>query len=105
MGLFHKMKLGWQSMTLEEKFSLIIDVISGAGCGIASVAIGNKLSEGRNILERICINTATAGIGLAAADVSSKALKENYGKPMAEMIGMAKAKMAEEKAKEGAKHE
>lgn len=105
MGILKKLKLTWKSLPLEQKINLIIDIVSGAGCGFGSFIVGQKLSEGKSLPERICINTAAAGLGLAAADVSSKALRENYGAPLASAINRAKEKAAEEKAKEATKHE
>ena len=105
MGILGKLKLAWKTMTTKDKIDLFIDIISGAGCAIGGMVVGDKLSEGRNRLERVCIKTATAGLGLAAGDVSSKALKDNYGVILAGAIDRAKAKMAEEKEKEEPVHE
>ena len=105
MSILRDLKLKWKALPLEKKINLVLDVVSGAGCGFGSFIIGQKLSEGRSLPERICIKTATAGLGLAASDISSKALRENYGTPFANAITKAKEKAAEEKAKEAAKHE
>lgn len=105
MGFFGKLKLTWKTMSTKDRIDLIIDIISGAGCGIGGMIAGDKLSAGRNRVERICIKTATAGLGLAAGDVSSRALKENYGVILAGAIDRAKARMAEEKTKEETAHE
>ena len=105
MGILKKLRLTWKSMSTKDKIGLVIDLISGAGCGIGGMIVGSRLSEGRNPLERICIKTATAGLGLVAGEVSSKALKENYGEPVAVLIERVKAKSAEEKEKEAAANE
>ena len=105
MGILGKIRLGWKALPLKEKIGLVLDVISGAGCGILSFTAGKKLSEGCGPIETICIKTATIGLGLAASEVSSKALRENYGDTAAEMIERAKAKAAEQKAKEAVVNE
>ena len=105
MGIFARMKLKWMTMTTKQKIDLVIDVITGAGAGIGGVIAGNKLSEGRNIIERVCIKTVTSGLGLAAGKVSSKELKEAYGDPIANIIDKAKARAAEERMKEAVSNE
>lgn len=114
MGLFKKLKLTWKSMPTKEKVDLFIDILSGLGSGMCGAAIGTRLSEGRSKFEQICIRTATAGLGMAAADVSSKALKENITPFVVPAIKKAKeeaakarekAKVKVEQAKEAAAHE
>ena len=105
MGILKKLHVTWKSLPLVEKINLAIDIVTGVGCGIGSISIGKRLSEGRNPLERICIKTATAGLSLAAADISAKALKDNYGKPIAAGIERAKNRIAEEKLKEAVSNE
>ena len=102
-GIFGKMWQNWKMMSTTDKVNLIIDAISGVGCGLGSMIAGAKLSEGRNRFEKICIKTATAGLGLAASDISAKALKESYGAPVASLIDKAKGKVNE--AKEETAHE
>lgn len=99
MGIFTKLARTWKSMTTKDKIGLVIDVISGVGCGLGSMVVGAKLSEGQGRIKGACIRTAVAGLGLAACDVSSKALKENYGDIAAGLIDKAKARAAQEKAK------
>ena len=98
MGIFTKLATTWKSMTTKDKIGLVIDVISGVGCGLGSMIVGSKLSEGQGRIKGACIKTAVAGLGLAACDVSSKALKENYGDIAAGLIDKAKARAAKEKA-------
>lgn len=105
MGILNKMRMAWKSKTTVEKINLILDVISGVGCGIGGAIVGDKICEGRNRLEKVCIKTAVAGLGLAAYDISSKALKENYGEPVGKIIDRAKARAAEEKMKEAVTNE
>ena len=105
MGILKRMKLRWKALSTKEKIDLVIDVISGVGSGFGSYIVGNKLSEGRNPIEKICIKTATAGLGLAAGKVASSELKEAYGDPLAKVIDTAKARMAEEKMKEAVANE
>ena len=105
MGIFGKLKLKWDSMTTKQKIDMIIDVMTGAGCGFSSVIAGKKLSEGRGIVEKICIRTAVSGLGLAASKVSASELKEAYGDPLAKIIDKSKARAAEEKMKEAIAHE
>ena len=105
MGMLKKMAENWKAMTLAQKIDLVIDVVSGAGCALCGIVAGNKLSKGHNIVEKICIKTATTGLGLAAADVSAKALKENYGHPLAEAVEGAKARIEANKAKEAVANE
>lgn len=114
MGLFRKLKLTWKTMTTKDKLEMFIDILSGLGSGMCGAAIGSRLSEGRNRFETICIKTATAGLGMAAADVSSKALKENVVPFAVPLINKAreetakareKAKVKVEQAKEAAAHE
>lgn len=99
MGIFTKLARTWKSMTTKDKIGLVIDVITGVGCGLGSMVAGAKLSEGQGRIKGACIRTAVAGLGLAACDVSSKALKENYGDIAAGLIDKAKARAAQEKAK------
>ena len=105
MSIFTKIANTWKSMTTKDKIGLVIDVITGAGCGIGSMIVGARLSEGQGRIKGACIKTAVAGLGLAACDVSSNALKENYGSMAAALIDKAKAKAAEEKMKEAVANE
>ena len=75
------------------------------GSGLASIKIGNKLSEGSNIVEKICIKTATAGAGLAVGTMSAKALEESYGEIAANLIDRARAKTKEAREKAGQEKE
>lgn len=92
MGFLKKLADTWKAMTPKQKIDIILEVVASAGCGIIGIAAGNKLSEGRNIVEKICIKTATTGLGLAAADISHKALMEGYGTPVADLVEDIKAK-------------
>ena len=94
MGILKKLTTTWKAMTLSQKISLVLDIVSGAGCAMTGITVGNKLSEGKNIVEKICIRTATTGLGLAAAEVSHKALMQNYGLPIAGALGDETAKAA-----------
>ena len=105
MGILNKIRTAWKSKTTVEKINLILDVISGVGCGIGSAIVGDKICEGRNRLEKVCVKTAVAGLGLAAYDISSKALQENYGEPIGKLVEHAKARAAEEKMKEAVTNE
>lgn len=112
MGILNKIYTNWKSKTLAQKIDTILDIVAGAGCGFGSIIIGDRLSEGQGRLQKVCIKTAAAGLGLAAADISSKALKQHYGEPIATGIERAKtlaarekAKAAEEKMKEAVAHE
>lgn len=106
MGIFKKMALTWKSMTTLEKINIVIDAVTGLGCGMGSAALGKQMTKGSNIIEKVCVNTAMAGLGLAAADVSSKALKDNYAPLAAGLIDRAKGITAQAKEnKEEAAHE
>ena len=83
-------------MSTEEKIGMIFEVIGNIGCTCIGLSAGKKLSEGKTLLERICIKTATTGLSLYAGDISSKALKENYAVPIANVLDKAKSKMHEE---------
>lgn len=105
MGILNKMRTAWKSKTTVEKINLILDVISGLGCGMGAAIIGDKLCEGRTVVEKVCVKTAVTGLGLVAYDVSSRALKENYGEPVGNIIDRARARAAEEKMKEAVTNE
>lgn len=105
MGLINKLTTKWKSMTTKQKVYLVIDILSGAGSGMIGGIIGNNLSAGKTRLERVCIKTATAGLGLAAGRISSQELREAIGDPLAKGIDRAKARAAEEKMKEAVSHE
>ena len=104
MGILKKISLTWKTMTTAEKIGMVIDIVCGAGAGVGSMIAGAKLGAGRSKIEKVCISTCTAGLGLAAADVSSQALKENYGNLAAALIDRAKEK-TKEAAKEAAENE
>lgn len=97
MGILKRMQLKWKSMTTEQKISTVIDVITGFGSSVGSMAVAARIGAGQNRLSKACINITAAGLGLCAADVASKELQENYGKPLAAAIDRAKERADEVK--------
>ena len=102
-GIFHKLCSTWKSTPTIKKLSLILDIICGVGGTAGALVAGAKLSEGKGKLESLCIRTTAFGLGIAASDVASKALKESYGDIAAEVIDRAKNNA--KKAKEEKAHE
>ena len=97
MGFIDKLKIGWKSMSTEEKIGTIIDVICGVGSTSIGMTVGNKLSEGKGIIGKICIKTTCLGLGYAGGDISSKALRNQYAAPLGVIIDKMKAKNDEKK--------
>jgi hypothetical protein len=100
MGIFNKLYMRWQSLPLNEKIGLILDAVCGVGCSAVTTAAAKKWTEGSNLLTKVCVRTGMAGLGLAAGDISSKALKESYSEPLCEIIDGLKNKQKEEAAHE-----
>ena len=96
MGIISKMKAGWQAKTTAEKINMVLDLICSIGTGAISIAAGKNLSEGHNPISRACIRISCAGLGMAAGDIASKTLQENYGKPAAMIIDKIKENKKEE---------
>ena len=96
MGILKQIRLAWKKMDTLEKIGLVVDAVVGVGSGAASMVATAKLTEGRNVVEKICIGTAMSGLGLAAADVASDALKKNYLPLVGVAINRLRAKPEEE---------
>ena len=90
MGFLKKLRLGWKQASTKQKIEIVLDVICGAGSAMGAIAVGNKISEGKNFVERFCIHTVTCGLGLAAGEVASKSLMTSYGELAGDLIDKAK---------------
>lgn len=99
-GIFKRLRMSWKAMTTEEKVGLVVDILCGVGSTSMGIVAGNKMSEGRGVLEGICIRTTTTGLALYGGEIASKALRENYVPVAAALIDKAKekSKPAEEEA-------
>ena len=103
MAILKKMWLNWKSMPTVEKIGTIIDVICGVGGSAGALVAGAKLSEGKGKIESACIRITTAGLGIAAAEVASKELRDTYGECAAKIID--KIRETPKESKEAAAHE
>lgn len=103
MNILKKLWLNWKSMPTAEKINIVIDTICGVGGAAGSLVAGAKLADGKGKLESACIRITAAGLGIAAADVASQALKETYGECAVKLI--EKAKEASKEAGKEAAHE
>ena len=95
-GIFNKLRMSWKAMTIEEKIGLVVDIMCGVGSTSMGIVAGNKMSEGRSVVEQICIKTTTAGLAIYGGELASKALKENYVPVAASLIEKVKSKSTEE---------
>lgn len=95
MGILTKLKLGWQRMSTAEKIGCVIDAVCGIGSASIGWTLGDKLSEGKNVLGRACVKLTTAGFSLWIGETACGELKEAYGKPIAGLIDRAKGKNTE----------
>lgn len=98
MGIFSKIKQSWQMKSTTEKVNFILDIICSIGTGAMGVVAGKKLSEGCKPVTKVCVRVSCAGLAMAAGDIATKTLQENYGKPIAAVIDHVKAKKKEEAA-------
>lgn len=72
MGIFTKLATTWKSMTTKDKIGLVIDVISGVGCGLGSMIVGSKLSEGQGRIKGACIKPLWRASGWRRATYPAK---------------------------------
>ena len=103
-GIFRKIATTWKSMTATEKIGLVLDVVCSIGGGLAAATAGKALTAGAGKIEKVCVRTTFAGLGIVAGDAASHALQENYGVFLGAAIDKAKAKAAEAE-KEAVAHE
>ena len=105
MNILRKLRSGWKKLETVEKVGLVIDILCGVGSASMSIIAGNKMSEGRGIVERICIKTTMAGLGLAGGEIAGNALKENYAPLAAGLIDKVAGKAKPAEKKEDGAHE
>lgn len=105
MGILRKFSQAWKQATTIQKVETILDLLCGVGSGIASVSVTNKLTEGQNKLSKFFVGLTVTGLSLAAGDTASKALTENYGVAIANVIDRAKSGMAVKEDEEDSDNE
>ena len=101
MGFFDRLKLSWKRMSTAEKIGLVIDAICGSGSVLMGMTVSRKLCEDtKSVVSKVCIKTTVAGLSIAAGDISAKALRENYGNLIGEIVDRSAKKAEEEKGAE-----
>ena len=99
MGLLRRAQAKWKAASLEQKVHMVLDFTCGMAGGYVAKDISRKLGRDKNFVGKVLTNVITTGLGVAAADVASKALYNEYGAPIIEAINKAKA-VTNEEAKE-----
>ena len=95
-SILKKLSDGWKAKTTEEKVNFVLTIVANIGTSLCFRTINDKLCENKNVLEKVCIRTATYGLSLAATKVSSDALQETVGKSLVNLIDMNKPANSEE---------
>ena len=76
MSIFSRIKASWQAKSTAEKIKYVLGVMAELGCGMIASDIASRSSIGRSKLERVCAIVGGAGLGMAAGEVSKKAIYE-----------------------------
>lgn len=105
MGIVKNIRAAWKAASTEQKVSIVIDIICGAGSYFLKAEMDQRIKPGHNRLERGLIGITTMGVSLAAGEAASKALSENYGGAIAAAIDKGKELISEGKKKAEAKKE
>lgn len=94
MGILNRLSAAWKSKTPTEKIEIVLDILTMIGGGIIGDSKGREWSQGHGRLGQMCIRVTSAGLGMAAGDIASKQLKENWAKPIGKAIENHNAKAA-----------
>ena len=100
MGIINKLKEAWKEKTVEEKVGFFFDIVATIGGGLIGTDLGKKFSEGHHPIAGFFIKITTAGLGMAAGDLSAKKLRESYAEPIGRIADTLKAKAEKEAADE-----
>lgn len=100
VNVFNKMKKTWMSMSTKERIGLVLDAICSIGGAFAAGTVGKAITFQSNKIEKVCVRTMMAGLGIAAGDKASQMLRRDYLEPFGGMLDGI-----DEKKKEAAAHE
>lgn len=101
MSVFSRMKATWQTMSTAEKIKKVLGIMAEFGCGMMASDLASRSSIGRSKLERACAFVGGCGLGMAAGEVSKKAIYETVD-TFSEAVDAAKKAKAQ---KEGTVNE
>lgn len=76
MSVFSRMKATWQAMSTADKIKKVLGIMAEFGCGMMASDLASRSSIGKGKLGRACAFVGGCGLGMAAGEVSKKAIYE-----------------------------